>query len=514
MKKKFQLLFSVFIIIQLLLGTTPSHALSHDYSFSQQTTNKVIPPIILKGPQSLPIVNQKNLAPFYNQKITWIACESGFECSHFIVPIDYSHPRFGTFSLAIARKLSTGASSKAPYLFVNPGGPGVPAIDYLEGSFLDITPEVRAHFNLIAFDERGTGRSNPFHCLTGAGWDQYLSFNPNTTTLAGQNEMLHQFSLLAQGCQKALGKNISHYSTVDAARDMDVLRHIIGEKKLNLLGESYGTYLGSIYSYLFPRLVGKMILDGAVDPNESAVESNLKQAIGFEGDLNDFLTANPKWSEKNISDLINQSESSPLKDSHGRALDANLLTTAIGFTLYEPQSGWPILDDALTQAITFKNPDYFLDLADQYNGRDRFGNYTSENDAMTTILCDDSNDRPSLATLMGYEKKFTQSSPTFGEQILYSPLVCTEWPTPAQTPPFPLKQIPISSPVIVIGSTRDPATPYQSAINLSKILTNSRLLTFDADGHTATGRQNPCINQAVNNYLLKGVLPKVGTICR
>jgi len=155
-----------------------------------------------------------------------------------------------------------------------------------------------------------------------------------------------------------------------------------------------------------------------------------------------------------------------------------------------------------------------LNLADQYNGRDRFGNYTSENDAMTTILCDDSNDRPSLATLMGYEKEFRTSSPTFGFEILYSPLVCTQWPTPALTPPLPISNIHTASPVIIIGSTRDPATPYHNAQNLAKVLVNSRLLTFDADGHTAIGRDDACINQAVDNYLLNGVLPAVGTICR
>ena len=359
-----------------------------------------------KYPGALPVVNLKNLAPFYNQKITWSSCETGFSCSHFTVPIDYSHPSQGTFSLAVARRLSTNGSSNAPSLLIPPGGPGVPAIDYLEGSFIDLTQEIRSQFNLVAFDERGIGRSNPFHCLTGAGWDQYLSFTPNTSTTAGQSETLRQFLLLAQGCQKTLGKNIAHYSTIDSARDMDILRSILGEKKLNFIGESYGTYLGTMYSYLFPTHTGKMILDGAVDPNLSSIDSNLQQAIGFEGNLNDFLKANPKWSKKKILDLITQAQTSPLKDSHGRTLDANLLTTAIAFTLYEPQSGWPILDDAITQAITFKNPTYFLNLADQYNGRDRFGNYTSENDAMTTILCDDSNDRPTLQTLISHEKQF------------------------------------------------------------------------------------------------------------
>ena len=506
--------FVTWLIIFSTLFSFPRNSFAQGFSTAAQSGKLTTTALLAKYPKALPIVNRKNLDPFYNQKLSWSACENGFSCSHFLVPIDYSHPSGGSFSLAVARKISTSGSSKAPSLLVNPGGPGVPAIDYLEGSYLEITPQIRQHYNLVAFDERGTGRSNPFHCLTGAGWDQYLSYTPNTSTTANQNDLLHQFSLLAQGCQKTLGKNISHYSTVDAARDMDILRSILGDRKLNLLGESYGTYLGTIYSYIFPTNTGKMVLDGAVDPNQSAIQSNLQQAIGFEEDLNDFLSANPKWDKEDIANLIAQSETSPLKNSHGRTLDANLLTTAIAFTLYEPQSGWPILDDALTQAITYKDPSYFLNLADQYNGRDRFGNYTSENDAMTTILCDDSNDRPSLATLMGYEKEFRTSSPTFGFEILYSPLVCTQWPTPALTPPLPISNIHTASPVIIIGSTRDPATPYHNAQNLAKVLVNSRLLTFDADGHTAIGRDDACINQAVDNYLLNGVLPAVGTICR
>ena len=503
MKKRFLSLFLVFIslITSGFFLYSPAHAKSFPNSL-HASSNTVI------------AATNNALSIFYQQKIIWSSCETGFSCSHFLVPIDYSHPNKGSFSLAVARREATNGGKKAPSIFVNPGGPGVPAINFLEGNFLDFTPEIRAQYNLVAFDERGTGRSGSFHCLSGAGWDQFLSFTADTSTIAGQKLAIHQFNLLAQGCKKALGKNISHYSTMDTARDLDILRSVLGNKKLNLIGESYGTYLGTIYSYLFPKLTGKMMLDGAVDPNQSAIDSNLQQAIGFEGDLNDFLAANPKWNKKNIADLIFQSEHSPLKDSHGRALDANLLTTAIAFTLYEPQSGWPILDDAITQAITFRNPGYFLNLADQYNGRDRFGNYTSENDAMTTILCDDSNDRPSLATLMGYEKQYREASPTFGAEILYAPLVCTQWPTPAKTPPSPLTHISTGSSILVIGSTRDPATPYQSAINLSKILTRSRLLTLDADGHTSTGRDNLCINQAVNNYFLKGVLPAVGTICR
>jgi pimeloyl-ACP methyl ester carboxylesterase len=302
-------------------------------------------------------------------------------------------------------------------------------------------------------------------------------------------------------------------STFEAAKDMDILRSALGEAKLNYLGKSYGTYLGAIYISLFPNNVGKFVLDGAVDPNISLRDQNLNQAVGFEKALDDYLSVNKEFTKREIQKFIENSGNNPIKDKRGRELTRSLLVTAVAASLYDNTLGWQTLKTGLHQAIKMGNPKYLFELADSYNNRDTNGHYYSnENDIGIVVNCLDWSDRPTAKELFDDAPNFSKVSPTFGPYIAYSELACVNWPVPPLQAKLPFKNI-SSPPFVIVGVTKDPATPYLWAQNLNREFPNSVLLTFDGEGHTGHNRGNSCIDNNVDSFFLRGALPKIGLIC-
>ena len=318
--------------------------------------------------------------------------------------------------------------------------------------------------------------------------------------------------MLANNCARAAGSKLAHYSTLETAKDMELLRILLKEPKLNYIGKSYGTFLGALYAALYPKTTGRIVLDGAVDPNVSVVNQNIAQAVGFDTALKSYVAANPTYSIQEIKAFIQLSRTKPLHTNAGRELSESLAITGIAAALYDPTNGWPDLKYALSQALEKKNPNGFFSLVDSYNERDVNGHYVSNQTDISEITsCLDFKDPRTVAQIQTDAVKFAIAAPIFGPYLAYSGLACKFWKVGPVTSPTLTKLA--TNPLLVIGTTRDPATPYQWAQGLHKDLLNSTLITLNGDGHTGANRGSSCVDKAMNKYLLTGVVPAHDLIC-
>jgi pimeloyl-ACP methyl ester carboxylesterase len=336
--------------------------------------------------------------------------------------------------------------------------------------------------------------------LTDNEEDQSLASNGAVATDKDFSALVADAKDFAGKCAKAAGSNLGHYSTMDAAKDMELLRVLLGNQKLNYLGKSYGTYLGTLYAYLYPKNIAHMVLDGAVDPQVPINQQNLSQAIAFDQALKDFQKKYPTITTKEITTLIQSAHMHPLK-INGRTLTDALLVTGMADALYDNVTGWPALNEAFTKAER-ADGSALLALADDYNQRDPSGHYlNNQNDISTIVNCLDWSDNRPLDQIRSDATIFNQQAPIFGPYIAFAGLTCHFWKAPSANPKLPAT-ISISTPIIIIGVTRDPATPYDWALGLHKLLPNSTLLTFQGEGHTGLGRGDSALDKEVDQYLL------------
>ncbi len=431
-----------------------------------------------------------------------------------VVPVDYSHIVPGQyFSLFVLRHQASNKSKRLGSLVVNPGGPGGSGADYAYGWDSIVSKAISDRYDIVGFDQRGVSLSDPIRCLTDAQEDAFLSSDGKVTDKASLASAIASAKDFANKCAVAAGSKLGHYSTQDGARDMELLRGLLGDRKLNYMGKSYGTYLGTLYANLYPTRVGKMILDGAVDPKESVFNSGLDQAKGFELALQSFIASNPAITVKELSSTLDQLQKKPMQ-SGKRKLTQALAVTGIASGLYDNQTGWPQLNSALIDLIKRSSPGKLLSMADDYNSRDKSGHFTSnQSDLQGVISCLDFADTRSIAQMTADQSAFRKVAPIFGPYLGYAGLSCKFWKAPAVvTKDFtPLLTV---DPILVIGVTRDPATPYKSAIELHKDFAKSILLTFDGDGHTGHNRGSSCIDAKVDSYLLTGALPTGPVTCK
>jgi pimeloyl-ACP methyl ester carboxylesterase len=469
-----------------------------------------------------------DLAPYYRQKLSWHDCSDvgGLQCSTMRVPLDYAHPSAATdLKLAVARKQATGPGSRLGSLLVNPGGPGASAIDYAQYAASDqgFPAPVRARYDIAAVDPRGIGRSEPVECLSDRQMDTYAATDVTPDDKAEINRLVSQDKAFANSCRRRSGKTLGHVSTVDSARDMDVFRALLGDRKLNYVGKSYGTFLGSTYAGLFPKNVGRLVLDGAMDPSISAEESSRAQGGGFELAFSAFAkdcltrtdcplgTRGTADAGKRLDRLFASIDADPLRTGTGRRLTQSLATTAVIAAMYD-EGAWPALRSALTRAERGDGGG-LLRLSDVYYERDSDGRYSNLMYANAAVNCLDL--PPSFSSPAAVEKAipaFEKASPHFGRNLAWSSLVCGYWPLDATAKPHRITA-PGAAPILVVGTTRDPATPYAWARSLASQLSSGVLLTYNGDGHTAYSRGSDCIDTAVNRYLLQGDAPANGKTC-
>ena len=478
--------------------------------------------LILTGCASSNPETLTTLLQYQEQKLNWRECYQGYECAYLQVPIDYADLETGSYSLSLLRFKALDQERRIGSLVVNPGGPGSSGVNYAYNAEYIVSPEILERFDIVGFDPRGVGESAPIKCLTDTETDESFAADPKPDDAAELALLISDTRDFFAKCAER-SNGIMHYGTLDSARDMDILRSALDEKELHFLGKSYGTYLGTLYAKLFPETVGRFVLDGAVDPNSSNREAVLGQAIGFDLALDAFISDCLKRTDCSLSGnlddartqvvkLFKETSQKPLKSDSGRQVTEGLVVVGIASALYDSASGWPVLREAFQEAA-LGNGDTFLKLADQYAGRDKDGKYLSnENDALSVIDCLDHPEVSSLAKIKEGAVEFSRRAPVFGPYLAYSEIICRYFPNLNKITQINIEKLQ-TDPILIIGTTRDPATPYKWAQSLSEIFQSSVLITLDGDGHTGHGRGSTCVDSAVDRYLLTGTTPKSELFC-
>lgn len=456
---------------------------------------------------------------FYDQDVTWTDC-SGGECADIWVPVDYAKPNGRALTLQAKRKLAEDPGNRQGSLLINPGGPGGSGIDML--SFFGFGSEVTDNFDIVGFDPRGVARSTPVHCIDDAEKDTFNASDPSPDSPAEIKEYEATVEEFVEGCEQGSPALLPYMSTVEVARDLDVLRAVLGDKQLNFYGASYGTAIGATYAGLFPKNVGRMVLDGAVDPTDDGGVGGLDQAKGFETALTAYLEDcvtdddcpvgdDVDAGRQQIIDLMADIDADPLPTSSGRELTEGLAFTGLVLPLYD-RTSWTLLTTALRGALD-GDGSVFLYLADTYSGRQKDGSYgDNATDAQAAVNCLDSPSDDTIEEIEESGPKYAEAAPVFGPVAQWWPYLCSHWPvtSAAKKPDY---SAPGAAPIVVVGTTRDPATPYDQAVRLADLLDSGVLLTRDGDGHTAYMSGNDCIRDAVDTYFVDGTPPPDDTTC-
>lgn len=464
---------------------------------------------------------ERSLDSYYEQELSWSSCGAN-ECATLDVPISYQDLSLGTIELALERTVATGEREGS--LVVNPGGPGAPGTSTVEDAELYFAPELRAAYDIVGFDPRGTGDSAPVDCVTDDELDAQIASDPDPDTPEEVDRSEELSADFWAGCEAKSATVAAHVSTVEAARDMDVLRAALGEDELDYLGFSYGTRLGATYAELYPDKTGRLVLDGAVDPSISSRDGSLSQAEGFETALRSyiqdcvdggscFLGDTVDAGLKTIKDLLDSIEDEPLKtdDAEGRELTVGLAFYGLITPLYSEEN-WSFLDQGLEGALAGDGSTLLL-LADFYGSREG-GEYTDNSlEAISVINCLDDPTSISVDEVPAQFADFEKASPTFGRVFAWGLTACHGIPFTATDEPDLVIDGSGAAPIVVLGTTRDPATPYKEAVAMAEQLESGVLVSRDGDGHTAYFKGNACIDKAVHAYLIDGTVPEDGLEC-
>lgn len=464
------------------------------------------------------------LRPFYGQRLRWRACGRPFQCSTLQVPLDYAHPAQGTVGIAAVRLPAANGARRLGSLVVNPGGPGASGIDYARSGSSSFSPTLLRRFDIVGFDPRGVGASDPIVCLSDRQTDTFLATDASPDNPAEVAQLDEQAKLLARLCEQHSPRLLPHVGTRDVARDLDVLRAALGEATLNFLGKSYGTLLGATYAELFPRQVGRFVLDGAVDPALSDEQLSSDQAVSFDVALRAFVAdclrrrdcpvrGTPDQALARIRALLAQTDRRPLPSDEGRPVTQALATFGVVASLYDATFGWELLRQALEVAFD-GDGSLLLYITDLYTSRDDKGHYTDNgNVAIYAVNCLDRASRATPTQLSARAARLRARVPEFGPDLAWSSLPCTYWRAPATDHPHPIAAAG-ARPILVVGTTGDPATPYHWAQALAGELDSGVLLTWVGNGHTAYDEGSSCVDSAVDAFLVAATVPPNGKTCR
>jgi pimeloyl-ACP methyl ester carboxylesterase len=460
----------------------------------------------------------KTLSGYYAQEINWQSCNQDFQCATLAVPIDYEKLSTGTFEIALLR-YEARTSKKLGSLIVNPGGPGGSGVDYAYAAEYIFSPAILDRYDIVGFDPRGVSRSAPIRCLSDKELDANNNSDSKPDNVKEFKQILIDTKKYVDKC-KSKNKYLNSYSTANVARDMDILREVLGDKQLNYMGKSYGTYLGTLYAHFFPDKVGRVVLDGAVDPTISNIQQTLTQAIGFDKAFTSFardcskkancpLPAGEGAAIAEMQRLFEMAAKKPLPTkSSRRALSETMMVLGTASAMYESETGWPRLRKAIAQAQKGYGDD-FLKLADEYTGRQSDGSYpNNEFDSGAVIDCLDVDEPRTVAQIKLDSDVFAQQAPLFGPYLAYGGLTCKYFGQSQEEIIAPTKT---TNPIVVIGTTGDPATPYDWAQGLNKLLTNSVLVSLTGEGHTGQGQGNTCIDDQIDDFFLTGKVPSTST---
>lgn len=464
---------------------------------------------------------EADLLPFYEQTVEWSDCGSGFECADIEVPFDWDDPAADTITLGAKRYPASG--ERTGTVLINPGGPGGSGVEFVQYVPFLFGKPLLEKFDVLGFDPRGVGESSPVACLSDAERD---ASNAKTYTSddAGLAEMRADAKAFGEKCLENTGPVLGEVDTQSSARDMDVIRHVVGDSQLNYLGFSYGTQLGATYAGLYPENVGRMVLDGAIDLRLTDHEMSLQQAVGFENALTAFvedclagsgcpLSGTTEEGLAQVTGLLDQILANPMPTGDPeRPLTQTLAFYGIAQPLYSKLL-WPQLTAALDSAISDGDGSGLLAAADSYNSRNSDGTYAdNQGEAFRAINCLDSRSDADMATLDAEADEIVAAAPTVGQFFTYGGLGCADWPFPQAEKTGDLAASG-AAPILVIGTTNDPATPYVWAQGLAEQLESGVLVTYEGEGHTAYGQSNSCVLDTVDAYFTDGTVPDEGLVC-
>jgi pimeloyl-ACP methyl ester carboxylesterase len=448
------------------------------------------------------------------------------QCTTVSVPIDYANPGGAQAKLAVIRVPATGRRMGS--LFVNPGGPGASAVDMVAGMASDLeNSDITRNFDLVGFDPRGVGHSTPqLRCRSDADFDAFRRDPMVDYSAAGVAHIEQVYRQLAQQCANRMGNGfLANAGTASVAKDMDVVRQALGDDQINYLGFSYGTEIGTAYLEGFGSHVRAMVLDGAIDPTVDPVAENINQMAGFQTAFNDYATdcarsagcplgTDPAQFVSRYHALVDPLVARPGRTSDPRGLSYADATTGTINALYTPQH-WKYLTSGLLGLQRGTDAGDLLLLADDYEGRDKSGHYTNDQDAFNGVRCVDAPTPTDSATWVAADQKMRQVAPflSYGQFTGNAPRdLCALWPVPATSRPHAAPPAPPGK-VVVVSTTHDPATPYQAGVNLARQL-GAPLITYDGTQHTAVFNGDQCVDTAVVRYFVAGALPPASLRCR
>ncbi|MEU9208611.1 alpha/beta hydrolase [Streptomyces sp. NPDC048415] len=481
-----------------------------------------------------------DLSRFYRQKIKWSACEGDgmpkdLQCGRVTVPLDYAKPGEGTLDLAMARYRATGKSRGSVLLnFGGPGGAGVPELAAGGKDFMGLTNG----YDVVTFDPRGVGRSSPVSC--GEGADEVSGATDGGVDSVDVQASLKAVKKAADECAKHSGPVLRHIGTVNASRDMDVMRQALGDKKLNYLGFSYGTRLGAVYATQFPKKAGRLVLDGVDTLTESLAEQGVASAEGQQTALEDFITwcakdmtcpfgQDPRSARQQVVQLVDSLDEEPVPSDFGQQFSGQDLVGAMSQALYS-QAMWPSLEQALNALVQDGDTRGLMQLSggaalpDTPATPRRNGGLVAPEDvpldnlpaALMAINCADDPDRPTAGQVTKDIDKlraaYKEASPVFGPYRLTQVLMCYGRPKGTDYIRDEVRDVHTPK-MLLVGTRGDPATPYRWTLETAKRLGSSAVvLDNEGEGHTGY-ESSKCVHRKVDDFLLYGSLPDSGSSC-
>ncbi|WP_406414133.1 alpha/beta hydrolase [Streptomyces sp. NBC_01614] len=447
-----------------------------------------------------------------------------WQCATMKAPRDWDDPKGDTIDIDLIRAQSSGdPNRRIGSLIFNFGGPGASGVTTLP-AFGDGYEKLRTRYDLVSFDPRGVGRSAPVLCEDDQQLDAYFQQDTTPDDAAERTELVDSTTEFNDACEENSDGMLPHVRTTDAARDMDLMRQVLGDDKLHYFGISYGTELGGVYAHLFPKNVGRAVFDAVVDPTQNSEEGSLGQVKGFQLALDNFAEdCTSKTEDCPIGDtaqdvknrmakLLKDLDSKPIQGVFPRELTQSAATNGIAQALYS-QDLWQYLTEGLEQAYDGDGRILML-LSDSLNGRSENGEYSNITAANISINCADDKPRYTPADVERKLPEFRAASPLFGDAFAWSMLSCTDWAV-AGAADHPDVSAPGSAPILVVGNTGDPATPYEGARRMVDALGHGVgvELTYKGQGHGAYNSKSKCVQDSVNGYLLDGKVPAAGTVC-
>ncbi|MEV0093834.1 alpha/beta hydrolase [Streptomyces sp. NPDC050738] len=451
------------------------------------------------------------------QRLHWSACPAptaaqgdgdapgaGWECATMKAPLDYRKPDRDTIGVALIRKRATGPERKRlGSLLLNFGGPGVSGVMGLP-EFEDLFRSLGGRYDLVSFDPRGVGGTIPVTC--------------GAKAFEGSD-----------ACKRYSGKFLPYVGTSHTARDLDLLRYLLGDEKLHYLGVSYGTELGAVYAHLYPKNVGRLVLEAPVDPTHDRVQADLSQVkavqLAFErfaqhcasSDTDCPTGSDPGQADRRMIALMDKLDKAPADTGGKEKLNGDHVALAIANYLDLGEDGWAPLTKALKQVVEQGSGSLLMRKvydhepgARSLQGSASGGNGTS---ALVAITCADSNVRLGLTQYDEKAQQIAEASPVFGKAISGNVYLCYDWPFAGErtTPEVGAHG---AAPILVVANTGDPTTPYEGGKRMANALGPGVgvLLTVRAEGHGSYPYVR-CAAKTVDAYLLDGALPENGATC-